>query len=192
MVAGSPLSLPWTNNAEADRLLAEDSLALLVGMLLDQQFPMERAFLGPYLLQERLGRSLDAAEIADWDPEELSAVFRGPPAIHRYPTSMAKRTQALCQALVDRYDGETERLWNEARNGRELYKRLMSLPGFGEMKSRVFVGVLGKRMGVRPSGWEAESAQRPSIADVARWEDVAELRAAKREMKRAAKAKAKK
>ncbi len=192
MTVSSPTSLPWTNNPEADRLLATDSLALLVGMLLDQQFPMERAFFGPYLLQERLGRSLDAGEIADWDPEEMAITFRGPPAIHRYPASMAKRTQALCQALVDEYDGETERLWNEAESGLQLYRRLISLPGFGEMKARVFVGVLGKRMGVRPDGWEREAAQRPSIADVARWEDVAELRAHKREMKAAAKAKTKK
>ena len=192
MTVSPPDTLPWTNHPEADRLLATDSLALLIGMLLDQQFPMERAFFGPYLLKERLGQPLDAGEIADWDPEEMSAIFRGPPAIHRYPASMAKRTQALCQALVDEYGGETERLWDEAESGRELYKRLMSLPGFGEMKSRVFVGVLGKRMGVRPTGWDKEAAQRPSIADVARWEDVAELRAAKREMKKAAKAKVRK
>lgn len=189
MTASPPRSLPWTNNAEADRLLATDSLALLIGMLLDQQFPMERAFFGPYLLRERLDRPLDAAEIAAWDPEELAEVFRGPPAIHRYPASMAKRTQALCQALVDAYDGRTERLWDEAESGPQLYKRLKSLPGFGEMKSRIFVGVLGKRMGVRPDGWEKQAAQWPSIADVARWEDVAELRAAKREMKKAAQAK---
>ena len=191
MTAGPPESLPWTNNPDADRLLAEDSLALLIGMLLDQQFPMERAFFGPYLLQERLGGPLDAGEIADWDPEEFATIFRGPPAIHRYPAAMAKRTQALCRTLVDEYDGAAERLWNEAGDGRELYKRLKSLPGFGEMKSRVFVGVLGKRMGVQPPGWEDQAAQRPSIADVARWEDVAELRQMKREMKKAAQAKAK-
>ena len=191
MTVSPPESLPWTNNPDADRLLAEDSLALLIGMLLDQQFPMERAFFGPYLLQERLGRPLDAGEIADWDPEELVTVFRGPPAIHRYPASMAKRTQALCQTLVDEYDGAAERLWNEAEDGGDLYKRLKSLPGYGEMKSRVFVGILGKRMGIRPTGWEDEAAQRPSIADVARWEDVAELRAMKREMKKAAQTKKK-
>lgn len=190
MTASPPESLPWTNNPDADRLLAEDSLALLIGMLLDQQFPMERAFFGPYLLRERLGGPLDAGEIADWDPEEFAIIFRGPPAIHRYPASMAKRTQALCRTLVDEYDGAAERLWNEAGDGRELYKRLKSLPGFGEMKSRVFVGVLGKRMGVQPPGWEEQAAQRPSIADVARWEDVAELRQMKREMKKAAQAKA--
>jgi len=191
MTASPPESLPWTNNPDADRLLAEDSLALLIGMLLDQQFPMERAFFGPYLLQERLGGPLDPREIADWDPEEFATIFRGPPAIHRYPASMAKRTQALCQTLVDEYDGAAERLWIEAEDGRDLYKRLKSLPGYGEMKSRVFVGILGKRMGVQPPGWEDEAAQRPSIADVARWEDVAELRAMKREMKKAAQAKKK-
>lgn len=191
MTVSPPESLPWTNNPDADRLLAEDSLALLIGMLLDQQFPMERAFFGPYLLQERLGGPLDAGEIADWDPEELATIFRGPPAIHRYPASMAKRTQALCRTLVDEYDGAADRLWKEAGDGRDLYKRLKSLPGYGEMKSRVFVGILGKRMGIQPPGWEDEAAQRPSIADVARWEDVAELRAMKREMKKAAQAKAK-
>ncbi|MDE0120807.1 MAG: Fe-S cluster assembly protein HesB [bacterium] len=191
MTVNPPESLPWTNNPDADRLLAEDSLALLIGMLLDQQFPMERAFFGPYLLQERLGGPLDAGEIADWDPEEFATIFRGPPAIHRYPASMAKRTQALCQTLVEEYGGAAERLWNEAGDGKELYKRLKSLPGYGEMKSRVFVGILGKRMGVQPPGWEEEAAQRPSIADVARWEDVAELRAMKREMKKAAQAKKK-
>ena len=189
MTVNPPKSLPWTNNAAADRLLAEDSLALLIGMLLDQQFPMERAFFGPYLLQERLGGPLDAGEIAEWDPEEFAAIFRGPPAIHRYPASMAKRTQALCRTLVDEYDGVAERLWKEAGDGRDLYKRLKSLPGYGEMKSRVFVGILGKRMGIQQPGWEDEAAQRPSIADVARWEDVAELREMKREMKKAAKAK---
>ncbi|MDE0233058.1 MAG: Fe-S cluster assembly protein HesB [bacterium] len=191
MTVSPPESLPWTNNPDADRLLAEDSLALLIGMLLDQQFPMERAFFGPYLLQERLGGPLDPGEIADWDPEEFAAIFRGPPAIHRYPASMAKRTQALCRTLVDEYDGAADRLWNEAADGRELYKRLKSLPGYGEMKSRVFVGILGKRMGIQPPGWQDEAAQRPSIADVARWEDVAELRAMKREMKKAAQAKKK-
>ena len=191
MAVSPPESLPWTNNPDADRLLAKDSLALLIGMLLDQQFPMERAFFGPYLLQERLGGPLDAGEIADWDPEEFATIFRGPPAIHRYPASMAKRTQALCQTLVDEYDGVAERLWNEAGDARDLYKRLKSLPGYGEMKSRVFVGILGKRMGVQPPGWEDEAAQRPSIADVARWEDVAELRQMKREMKKAAQAKTK-
>ena len=191
MTVSPPDSLPWTNHPEADRLLATDSLALLIGMLLDQQFPMERAFFGPYLLRERLGRPLDAEEIAAWDPEEMSTIFRGPPAIHRYPASMAKRTQALCGALVQTYDGNAERLWNEAGDGLQLYRRLKKLPGFGEMKSRVFVGVLGKRMGVTPPGWEAQAAKNPSIADVAQWDDVAELRAAKREMKQAAKAKAK-
>ena len=189
MTAGSPSSLPWTNNPDADRLLAADGLALLIGMLLDQQFPMERAFVGPYLLRERLGRPLEAGEIADWNPEEFADIFRGPPAIHRYPASMAKRTQALCRYLVDQYDGEAERLWAGAENGRELYKRLKSLPGFGEYKSRIFVGVLGKRMGVRPPGWEEQATRNPSIADVAHWEDVASLREAKRRMKEAAKAK---
>ena len=178
-----PENLPFTESDEANRLLASDGLALLIGMLLDQQFPMERAFFGPQLLKERLGEDLDASRIAGWDPDQMEEVFRGPPAIHRYPASMAKRTQDLCHAIVDDYEGRAENLWETASNGEELLMRLQALPGFGVAKSRIFVGLLGKRMGVRPDGWELAAADWPSIADVASFEDVATLREQKRAMK---------
>ncbi|MDH5373356.1 MAG: Fe-S cluster assembly protein HesB, partial [Acidimicrobiia bacterium] len=127
--------LHWTDSEEANRLLATDPLALLIGMLLDQQFPMERAFFGPFLLSRRLGRDLDAAEIAAWDEEELIALFKGPPAIHRYPGSMAKRTQSLCRVIVDDYDGDAGQVWNTASDSAELFRRLVALPGYGVAKS---------------------------------------------------------
>lgn len=182
-----PELLNFTESEEANRLLASDGLALLVGMLLDQQFPMERAFYGPQVLKERLGEDLNEARIAGWDPEEMEAIFRGPPAIHRYPASMGRRTQALCQVLVDEYDGRAENVWETASDGAELLKRLKALPGFGVGKSRIFVAVLGKRMGVQPEGWEEKAADWPSIADVADFGDVATLREQKRAMKTSSK-----
>lgn len=182
-----PTQLHFTESEEANRLLATDGLALLIGMLLDQQFPMERAFYGPQLLKERLGESLDAARIATWDPQAMEEIFRGPPAIHRYPASMGKRTQALCQAIVDDYEGRAENLWETASDGAELLKRLKALPGFGVAKARIFVGVLGKRLGVAPAGWDEKAADWPSIADVAAFDDVLVLREQKRAMKEAKK-----
>jgi uncharacterized HhH-GPD family protein len=178
-----PDRLYFTDSDDANRLLATDGLALLVGMLLDQQFPMERAFYGPFLLQERLGEDLDESRLADWDSEELDAVFRGPPAIHRYPSAMAKRTQELCRVIVDEYGGRAESIWETADDAAELLRRLQALPGFGVGKSRIFVGVLGKRMGVAPEGWEEKAADWASIADVAGFDDVAILREQKRAMK---------
>lgn len=184
-----PNSLPWTEHEDANRLLAEDPLALLLGMMLDQQFPMERAFLGPYLLRERLGRDLEAADIGGIDPDALVEVFRGPPAIHRFPGSMAKRAQALCAFAVERYDGDVSRIWADGADADEVLTRLQELPGYGNEKSRIFVGILGKRMGVQPAGWEEVAADWPSIADVAAWDDVFELRDKKRLMKEAKKTK---
>ncbi len=180
-----PSHLHFTVSEEANRLLATDGLALLIGMLLDQQFPMERAFYGPQLLKERLGEDLDAGRIAARDPDEIEALFKGPPAIHRYPASMGKRTQALCEVIVEEYGGVAENVWETADDGAELLSRLEALPGFGVGKSRVFVGVLGKRVGVRPTGWEDKAADWPSIADVAVFDDVALLREEKRAMKAA-------
>ncbi|MDH3261030.1 MAG: Fe-S cluster assembly protein HesB [Acidimicrobiia bacterium] len=174
-----PASLPWTEQEDANRLLAEDPLALMLGMMLDQQFPMERAFLGPFLLRERLGRDLDAADIAGIDPDALAEVFRGPPAIHRFPGSMAKRAQALCAFVVERYEGDVARIWTDA-DATEVLKRLQELPGYGKEKSRIFVAILGKRMGIRPAGWEKQAADWPSIADVATWDDIFVLREKKR------------
>lgn len=182
-----PDQLFFTESEEANRLLASDGLAVLIGMLLDQQFPMERAFYGPQLLKDRLGEDLDEARVAEWSPDEMEAIFKGPPAIHRYPASMAKRTQDLCRVLVDEYDGRAENLWETAQTGGELLKRLEALPGFGKDKSRIFLGLLGKRLGIRPDGWEEKAADWPSIADVASFEDVTTLREQKRAMKEAAK-----
>jgi uncharacterized HhH-GPD family protein len=180
-------SLPWTEDDDANRLLAEDSLALVLGMMLDQQFPMERAFLGPHLLRERLGRDLDAADIAGVDPDHLVAIFKGPPAIHRFPGSMAKRAQALCAFVVERYDGDVARLWSDGASAADVLARLEDLAGYGKEKSRIFVGILGKRMGIQPAGWEEVAADWPSIADVAAWDDVFALREKKRAMKKAKK-----
>ena len=182
-----PDQLHFTEDDDANRLLATDGLALLLGMLLDQQFPMERAFYGPQLLKERLGEDLDEERIASWDPEELAAMFQGPPAIHRYWSAMAKRAQALCQKIVDEYDGRAENIWETAASGAELLKRLKGLPGFGDAKSRIFVGLLGKRLGVRPEGWEEKAADWPSIADVATFDDVTVLREQKKAMRTAKK-----
>ena len=169
-------ALPWTGDPEADALLAANPFALLMGMLLDQQFPMERAFYGPYLLQRRLGEPLDPRRIAEMNVDDLLPIFRGPPAIHRFPGAFAKRTQELAKAVVEEYDGDAARIWSTSRNGEELYHRLRSLPGFGDAKARIFVGVVGKRLGQGPSGWEALAADWPSIADVREWEDVFTLR----------------
>jgi uncharacterized HhH-GPD family protein len=180
-----PDSLPFTGSDEANRLLAGDGFALLLGMLFDQQFPMERAFYGPQLLKERLGGDLDPEKVVAVDLETLEEVFRGPPAIHRYPASMAKRAQDLARVIVDDYQGRAESLWETAVDGEELLGRLRALPGFGVEKSRIFVGLLGKRLGVRPNGWEDKAADWPSIADVADYADVLVLRERKKAMKAA-------
>ncbi|MFO7299497.1 MAG: HhH-GPD-type base excision DNA repair protein [Actinomycetes bacterium] len=178
-----PDQLFFTESEDANRLLACDGLALMIGMLLDQQFPMERAFYGPYLLAERIGGELDAARIAAMDPGELESVFKGPPAIHRFPGSMAQRTQEMCRVIADEYDNRAENVWETASDATELLSRLKALPGWGEAKARIFVGVLGKRLGVAPAGWEEKAADWPSIADVATFDDVAVLREQKKAMK---------
>jgi uncharacterized HhH-GPD family protein len=178
----------------ADELLSRDPLALLIGMLLDQQFPMERAFAAPRLLADRLGvDTLQAAALADADPEALVRVFQGPPALHRYPGSMAARTQELCRLLVDRYGGRAEALWADAPDGGTLLKRLGELPGFGAQKSKIFLALLGKQCGVTPPGWReaagayGEEGSRRSIADITGPQSLAEVRQFKQEQKRAAK-----
>ncbi len=181
--------LHFTDNTGANRLLAENPLALLIGMLLDQQVTMEMAFRSPERLQTRLGGNLDARRIAETDPEALDAIFREQPALHRYPANMAKRTQTLCEFIVERYGGDTAQIWTSAADGKDLYKRLRELPGFGDAKARVFVGVLGKRLGVAPAGWKSEAADWASIADVAEFEDIQVIREAKRAAKAKAKAK---
>jgi uncharacterized HhH-GPD family protein len=180
----APAALYFTPDPDANRLLATDPLALLIGMLLDQQVTMEAAFRAPLVLQQRLGGRLDAGEIAAMAPEALDAVFRERPALHRFPGSMAKRAHALCQYLVDHHDGRAEHVWQGVESGDELLRRLKALPGFGADKARIFVGVLGKRLEVQPRGWENVAADWASIADVDSFERVGEIR----EKKRAAKA----
>jgi uncharacterized HhH-GPD family protein len=178
-----PNVLPFTGDDEANRLLATDPLALLLGMLLDQQFPMERAFLSPLLLQRRLGGRLEAAAVAALPEEALVAAFAGPPALHRYPASMARRFADLCAHLTADYHGDAAALWRTAADGDDLHRRLRALPGFGEAKARIFIGVVGRRLGEGPPGWERRAPDWPSVADV---DDFAKV-AALREQKRAAK-----
>lgn len=184
-------ALNFTEDHDANKLLATDPLAVLMGMLLDQQIQMEIAFRSPYVLSQRLGSALDATAISEMDPDDLIAVFQEKPALHRFPASMAKRTHQLCTAIAETYAGDTARIWTEAADGKDLYKRLKALPGFGEAKARIFVGLLGKRLDVQPPGWEEQAATWPSIADVEAFDDVLELRQQKKLMKEAAKAKKK-
>jgi uncharacterized HhH-GPD family protein len=186
------VSLPLTGDDAADALLADDPLALLIGMLLDQQVPMEKAFRGPYDLKERLGGRLDAAEIAAADPEELAALFATRPALHRFPGSMAARTQDLCRHLVEHHGGRAEAVWTEVADGADLFARVRALPGFGDQKARIFVALLAKRLGVRPPGWEAAAGFYGgrgwfSVADVDGPDALARVREHKRAMKAEAK-----
>jgi uncharacterized HhH-GPD family protein len=181
-------SLPFTPDGDANRLLATEPFAVMLGMLLDQQVPMEWAFRAPALLKERLGGRLDPEAIAAMPVGELETVFREKPALHRFPGSMAKRTHALAAHLVEHYDGRAERVWADVGSGEELLERVRALPGFGEAKARIFVGLLGKRLGVRPAGWEVAAADWPSIADVDTFDRVGEIRQQKRVMKAAKRA----
>jgi uncharacterized HhH-GPD family protein len=147
-----------TGDPEADRLVNTEPLAVLVAMLLDQQVPMEWAFSSPLRLKDRLGGTLDAATIAALPLEELEAMFKGPPALHRYPGSMAKRTQQLCQHLVDVHGGDAAAVWAGVASGTELFTRLKALPGFGGEKAKIFLALLAKRFGIAPPGWEDPAA----------------------------------
>ncbi|MEU1605156.1 HhH-GPD-type base excision DNA repair protein [Micromonospora matsumotoense] len=186
------LSLPI--DGEANRLLERSPLALLTGMLLDQQVPMEKAFSSPYVLAQRLGHDPDARELAGYDPQALVEVFARPPALHRFPKAMAGRVQELCRILVDRYDGDAGRLWADVTDGRELLRRITDLPGFGTQKAQIFVALLGKRYGVRPDGWReaaggyGDADTYRSVADVTDAESLRRVRAHKQQVKAAAKA----
>ena len=182
-------SLPITGDPDADRLLVEDPLARLIGMLLDQQVPMEWAFSSPLKLKERLGGVLDAERIAALPLEELETVFKGPPALHRYPGSMAKRTQQLCQHLVDEHGGDAAAVWTGVDSGAELFRRLKALPGFGGEKAKIFLALLAKRFGIAPAGWEEPAAPFSdatprSVADVDSPESLQRVREFKK-MKKA-------
>ncbi|MEU8023318.1 MULTISPECIES: HhH-GPD-type base excision DNA repair protein [Micromonospora] len=179
---------------EANRLLERSPLALLLGMTLDQQIPMEKAFSSPYVLTQRLGHEPDARELAGYDPDALVAVFAEPPALHRFPKAMAARTQEMCRVLVDRYDGDAARLWADVADGRELLRRITELPGFGRQKAQILVALLGKRYGVTPAGWReaaggyGDADAYRSVADVADADSLRRVREYKQRMKAEAKA----
>ncbi len=185
------MGLQITGDPASDAVLDDHPFALLVGMMLDQQFPMERAFAGPAKILERFG-SLEPSAVAEADPEEFVALCSRTPAIHRFPGSMAARVQALAALVVEQYDGDTARLWTEAETGADLLRRLTALPGFGKQKAQIFVALLAKRLGVRPDGWEqaagdySETGSFRSVADVVDQGSLEKVRAFKQQKKRAA------
>ena len=186
------LSLPIDD--DANELLSASPLALLIGMLLDQQVTIEKAFTSPRDLVRRLGHEPTAAELAGFDPEALAAIFSERPALHRYPRAMAGRVQQLCQHIVDRYDGDPVAVWTGARTGAALLARLRDLPGFGADKAQIFLALLGKQYGVRPRGWRdaagrfGEKGAHYSVADITDGPSLAVVRAYKQGIKAAAKA----
>src|SRR5215211_9393067 len=165
MATQTPSRLHFTGNDEADALLAEEPLALLIGFVLDQQVPVQKAFSSPLVLRSRIG-GLDAHVIAQMDPAELERVFRERPALHRFPGSMAARTRELCATLDEDFDGDPERIWADVSDAAELERRLLALPGIGPMKSKTLIAVLAKRFGVRPTGWEDHVPGHPTLGDV--------------------------
>ncbi len=186
------MAIHITGDAAADQFLDQSSFALLVGMMLDQQYPMEHAFRGPAKVAGRLG-GFEPQRIAAADPEEFAALCATPPAIHRFPGSMAARLQELARIVVADYDGRAERIWTEAADGRDLLRRVQALPGFGAQKARIFVALLAKQLGVRPEGWERACGDYAldgyrSVADVVDPDSLHKVRDHKKEQKAAAKA----
>ena len=179
---------------EANELLTRSPLALLIAMLLDQQVPLEKAFSGPLDLARRLGHEPAVAELAEFDPDALGAIFSERPALHRYPKAMAARVQDLARLIMEQYDGEPARVWSTAGSGAELLKQVAALPGFGAQKAQIFVALLGKQLGVRPEGWREASGAfgdegtRFSVADITDAESLGQVRSHKQAMKAAAKA----
>ncbi|MBM3661650.1 MAG: Fe-S cluster assembly protein HesB [Actinobacteria bacterium] len=187
--------IPITGDDASDRLLQDEPLALVIGMLLDQQVPMEWAFKGPATLRERLGGQLDAASIAAMDVEEFVAICSEKPAVHRFPSSMGSRVHDLCAFILDRYDGDAGRIWKGVRSAPVLLERIRELPGYGEEKSKILLAILAKRLGKRPNGWEEAAApfsddEPRSVADVGSREQLLEVREWKQMMKSARKSKA--
>jgi uncharacterized HhH-GPD family protein len=187
------LSLPI--DPAANDLLQRSPLALLVGMVLDQQVPLEKAFSSPYVLEQRLGHPLGTHELAHYDPEALAEIFARTPALHRFPKAMAARVQEVCRLLVERYDGDPAVLWDRAQTGAELLKRITELPGFGKQKAQIMVALLGKQYGVQPTGWReaagafGEPDTYVSVADIVDDAALAKVREYKQQLKAAAKAK---
>ena len=177
-------ALPFTGDPEADRLLVDEPLALLIGFALDQQVTVQKAFSGPAELKRRIGH-LDAARIAAMDPGELDAVFRERPALHRFPGAMAGKVQALCTAIARDFGNDARTIWTEAPDGRSLESRLLSLPGIGEMKAKSLIAVLGKRFDVRPPGYDDVAPTWPTLGDVDTADALATYQAGKRAKKAA-------
>jgi uncharacterized HhH-GPD family protein len=190
------MSMYLAAHPEADALLAADPLALLIGMLLDQQIPLEKAFSGPYVLKERLGGRLDAAQIAGYEPEAFAALCSVTPAVHRFPKAMAARVQTLCRIVIEEYAGDAGAVWGAAADGQDLLKRLAALPGFGKQKAQIFLALLGKQRGVEVKGWRAAAGEfgkagsYKSVADIVDPDSRGRVREYKQAMKAAAKAKA--
>ena len=185
MAVNTPPDRLWfTGNEEADRLLVQEPLALLIGFELDQQVTLQKAFSGPLELKRRIG-TLDAARIAGLDPEKLEAAFRDRPALHRFPGNMARRTQDLCTVIARDYGNDAAGVWRDAKDGRELEKRLLALPGIGEMKAKTIIAILGKRLGVRPPGWEDVAPSHMTLGDVDSLETLEQYQAGKRAHKAA-------
>jgi uncharacterized HhH-GPD family protein len=182
-------SLPFTGDPEADSLIANDPVALLIGFALDQQVSVQKAFGGPLELRRRIG-TLDALAIADMAPPELEAAFTSRPALHRFPAAMARRVQELCAAISEDYDGDASRIWREATDGQDLEARLLALPGIGEMKARTLIAVLGKRLGVDLPGLEEVMPHHPTLGDVDSAEALAIYQAQKRAFKQQLRAEA--
>jgi uncharacterized HhH-GPD family protein len=190
------MTLFLSGDPDADALLSKDPLALLIGMVLDQQVPLEKAFKSPFDLHERMGGLLDASALSAMDPDALAAIFSERPALHRFPKSMAGRVQELCTIIVDTYHGDPAAIWTSATDGKDLLANVKALPGFGEQKARIFIALLGKQLGVRPPGWEkaagpfGEAGSFRSVADIDSPETLAKVRQFKQKMKATAKAKA--
>ncbi len=186
-------SLCLSQDPVADELLSKDPLALVIGMILDQQIPLERAFSAPAQLAKRLGGSLDVYKIAAADPEYLIKVFSEKPALHRFPAAMAKRVQEFCILVVEQFEGDVSKIWNDAKDGKGLLESVKSLPGFGDQKARIFVALIGKQLKIQPKGWRAAAAPFGenntflSIADIVDEQSLAKVRAYKQSMKAAAK-----
>jgi uncharacterized HhH-GPD family protein len=187
MAATRTTHLYFTGDDEADRFLAEEPLALLVGFVLDQQVTVQKAFSGPLEIRRRLG-SFEAATIAATDPGELEELFRQRPAIHRFPGNMARRVQELCAAVAEDYGGRAERVWLDAESGEDLQRRLLDLPGIGPMKTTSLIAILGKRFGVRPPGWDDVAPTHPTLGDVDSYDALEAYQAKKRAHKAALRA----
>jgi len=191
----TPMTLSLPVDAEANELLSRNPLALLIGMLLDQQVPLEKAFSSPLELVKRLGHEPTAAELAEYDPEALAAIFAERPALHRFPKAMAARTQDLARLVVDRYDSDPAAVWTTAATGKELVARVAELPGFGGYKAQIFAALLGKQLGVRPEGWReaaghfGQDGSHYSVADIVDENSLAAVRSYKKDLKATAKAK---